>query len=116
MNVVLHVWRQENADAAGKMVVYQADDINPDMSFLEMPDVVNERLTERGDVPVAFEHDCREGICGSCGLMINGVAHGPMTGTATCQLQKRRVSAPAHGSVSARRRVRRKSASTRSHA
>ena len=89
MNLILHVWRQENADAAGKMVVYQADDINPDMSFLEMLDVVNERLTERGEVPIAFDHDCREGICGSCSLMINGVAHGPMKGTATCQLHMR---------------------------
>lgn len=81
MNLVLHVWRQANADAAGKMVVYQADDINPDMAFLEMLDVVNERLTERGEVPIAFDHDCREGICGSCSLMINGDAHGPMKGT-----------------------------------
>jgi len=89
MNLILHVWRQENADAAGKMVVYQADDINPNMSFLEMLDVVNERLTERGEVPIAFDHDCREGICGSCSLMINGVAHGPMKGTATCQLHMR---------------------------
>ena len=89
MNLILHVWRQANADAAGKMVVYQADDINPDMSFLEMLDVVNERLTERGEVPIAFDHDCREGICGSCSLMINGVAHGPMKGTATCQLHMR---------------------------
>ena len=89
MNLILHVWRQENADVAGKMVVYQAGDINPDMSFLEMLDVLNERLTERGEVPIAFDHDCREGICGSCGLMINGVAHGPMKGTATCQLHMR---------------------------
>ena len=65
MDFILHVWRQENADAAGKMVVYQADDINPHMSFLEMLDVVNGRLTERGEVPIAFDHDCREGICGS---------------------------------------------------
>ena len=89
MNLILHVWRQENAAAAGKMVVYQAADINPDMSFLEMLDVLNERLTERGEVPIAFDHDCREGICGSCSLMINGVAHGPMKGTATCQLHMR---------------------------
>jgi succinate dehydrogenase / fumarate reductase iron-sulfur subunit len=89
MNFILHVWRQANADATGKMVVYHADDINPDMSFLEMLDVVNERLTERGEVPIAFDHDCREGICGSCSLMINGVAHGPMKGTATCQLHMR---------------------------
>ena len=71
------------------MVRYEALDIGPDMSFLEMLDVVNERLTQAGGVPIAFDHDCREGICGSCGLMINGVAHGPMKGTATCQLHMR---------------------------
>src|SRR4030095_11993941 len=74
---------------AGAMVRYEAADISPDMSFLEMLDVVNERLTEQGDAPIAFDHDCREGICGSCSLMINGVAHGPMPGTATCQLHMR---------------------------
>jgi succinate dehydrogenase / fumarate reductase iron-sulfur subunit len=89
MNLTLHVWRQAGADAAGKMVVYEAKDINPDMSFLEMLDVVNEGLIERGEVPIAFDHDCREGICGMCSLMINGVAHGPMKGTATCQLHMR---------------------------
>jgi len=89
MNLTLHVWRQANQDAAGKMVVYEASDIRPDMSFLEMLDVVNERLTDRGDFPIAFDHDCREGICGMCSLMINGVAHGPMKGTATCQLHMR---------------------------
>jgi succinate dehydrogenase / fumarate reductase, iron-sulfur subunit len=89
MNLTLHVWRQAGPDAAGKMVVYQATDVSPDMSFLEMLDVVNEGLTERGEIPIAFDHDCREGICGSCSLMINGVAHGPMRGTATCQLHMR---------------------------
>jgi len=89
MHLTLHVWRQANRDAAGKMVVYQAEDISPDMSFLEMLDVVNEGLTERGEIPIAFDHDCREGICGMCSLMINGVAHGPMRGTATCQLHMR---------------------------
>jgi succinate dehydrogenase / fumarate reductase iron-sulfur subunit len=89
MNLTLHVWRQAGPDAPGKMVVYAATDISPDMSFLEMLDVVNERLTEHGDVPIAFDHDCREGICGMCSLMINGVAHGPMKGTATCQLHMR---------------------------
>jgi succinate dehydrogenase / fumarate reductase, iron-sulfur subunit len=89
MNLTLHVWRQAGPDAPGKMVVYAATDISPDMSFLEMLDVVNERLTTHGDVPIAFDHDCREGICGMCGLMINGVAHGPMKGTATCQLHMR---------------------------
>jgi succinate dehydrogenase / fumarate reductase iron-sulfur subunit len=89
MNLTLHVWRQAGPGAAGKMVVYEARDISPDMSFLEMLDVVNEGLTESGEVPIAFDHDCREGICGMCSLMINGVAHGPMKGTATCQLHMR---------------------------
>jgi succinate dehydrogenase / fumarate reductase iron-sulfur subunit len=89
MKLTLHVWRQAGPNLAGKMVVYEADEISPDMSFLEMLDVVNERLTERGEVPIAFDHDCREGICGMCSLMINGVAHGPMRGTATCQLHMR---------------------------
>src|SRR5256714_11828515 len=89
MNLTLHVWRQAAADTRGKMVRYQATDISPDMSFLEMLDVVNERLIETGEVPIAFDHDCREGICGMCGVMINGVAHGPMRGTATCQLHMR---------------------------
>ena len=89
MNLTLHVWRQAGPDVKGRMVVYEARDISPDMSFLEMLDVVNERLTQQGEVPIAFDHDCREGICGMCALMINGVAHGPMKGTATCQLHMR---------------------------
>lgn len=89
MNLKLRVWRQANAGAAGKMVEYDAPGVSPDMSFLEMLDVVNERLTEEGQEPIAFDHDCREGICGSCSLMINGAAHGPMKGTATCQLHMR---------------------------
>ncbi|MDP9204196.1 MAG: succinate dehydrogenase/fumarate reductase iron-sulfur subunit [Gemmatimonadota bacterium] len=89
MNLQLHVWRQTGPDAKGKMVAYEATDVAPDMSFLEMLDVLNERLTLHGDVPIAFDHDCREGICGMCSLMINGVAHGPMKGTATCQLHMR---------------------------
>ena len=89
MNVLLHVWRQAGPGAPGRMVRYEARDISPDMSFLEMLDVVNERLTEAEEVPIAFDHDCREGICGSCSLMINGVAHGPNAGTATCQLHMR---------------------------
>ena len=89
MNLTLRVWRQTGPDAKGRMVAYEANGISPDMSFLEMLDVVNERLTERGEVPIAFDHDCREGICGMCSLMINGVAHGPMKGTATCQLHMR---------------------------
>ncbi len=89
MNVTLKVWRQASPDAPGRMVKYQANDVSPDMSFLEMLDVVNERLMETGDTPIAFDHDCREGICGSCSLMIDGVAHGPNKGTATCQLHMR---------------------------
>ena len=89
MNLKLRVWRQSNAVAEGRMVEYDAPDVSPDMSFLEMLDVVNERLTETGQDPIAFDHDCREGICGSCSLMINGAAHGPMKGTAACQLHMR---------------------------
>ena len=89
MNLTLHVWRQPGPGTPGQMVRYEARDISPDMSFLEMLDVVNEGLIEQGQEPIAFDHDCREGICGSCGLMINGVAHGPMKGTATCQLHMR---------------------------
>src|SRR5215217_4992738 len=89
MNLTLLVWRHASANVAGKMERYEARDISPDMSFLEMLDVVNERLIEKGEVPIAFDHDCREGICGSCALMINGAAHGPMKGTATCQLHMR---------------------------
>ena len=89
MNLTLQVWRQKSRDAEGGFREYQATDISPDASFLEMLDVVNERLTENGEEPIHFEHDCREGICGSCGMMINGVAHGPLGGTATCQLHMR---------------------------
>ena len=89
MHVRLRVWRQAGPSDRGRMVEYDAPDIGPDMSFLEMLDVINERLTERGEEPIAFDHDCREGICGSCSLMINGAAHGPMKGTATCQLHMR---------------------------
>jgi succinate dehydrogenase / fumarate reductase iron-sulfur subunit len=89
VRITLHVWRQPAERAAGRFVTYQADDVSPDSSFLEMLDVVNERLAERGEEPVAFSHDCREGICGSCAMMINGVAHGPERGTAACQLHMR---------------------------
>jgi succinate dehydrogenase / fumarate reductase iron-sulfur subunit len=89
MKLTLHVWRQTGPSAAGKLERYEANDVSPDMSFLEMLDVVNEGLVESGQMPIAFDHDCREGICGSCGLMINGIAHGPMKGTATCQLHMR---------------------------
>ena len=92
MNLTLIVWRQSAPGAEGRFVTYAAKDVSPDMSFLEMLDVLNEELQMRGEVPIAFDHDCREGICGSCGLMINGVAHGPMKGTATCQLHMRSFS------------------------
>ena len=89
MNLTLKVWRQAGPDADGALTEYPATDVSPEMSFLEMLDVVNEELITKGEVPIAFDHDCREGICGSCGVMINGVAHGPMKGTATCQLHMR---------------------------
>jgi succinate dehydrogenase / fumarate reductase, iron-sulfur subunit len=89
MNITLNVWRQAGPNVAGKMVEYPAKNISPDMSFLEMLDVVNERLIEAGEQPIAFDHDCREGICGSCGMMINGAAHGPMKLTTACQLHMR---------------------------
>jgi succinate dehydrogenase / fumarate reductase, iron-sulfur subunit len=89
VNLTLRIWRQAGPAAAGRLVEYSAAEISPDLSFLEMLDVVNEGLMQRGEVPIAFDHDCREGICGSCSLMINGVAHGPVRGTATCQLHMR---------------------------
>jgi succinate dehydrogenase / fumarate reductase, iron-sulfur subunit len=89
MDLTLQVWRQKSRDAEGKFVEYKAMDISPEASFLEMLDVVNERLIEKGEEPIHFEHDCREGICGSCGMMINGNAHGPLGKTATCQLHMR---------------------------
>jgi len=90
MNLTLKIWRQKNAKAKGKMVDYQISDVSPDMSFLEMMDVLNSELISNGDEPVAFDHDCREGICGSCSLYINGEAHGPDRGITTCQLHMRR--------------------------
>ena len=89
MNITLKVWRQAGPTAPGKFEEYQAPGISPDMSFLEMLDIVNERLIEAGKEPIAFDHDCREGICGMCGLMINGQAHGPSKLTTTCQLHMR---------------------------
>jgi succinate dehydrogenase / fumarate reductase iron-sulfur subunit len=89
MKLVLKVWRQESPEARGKLQRIDVDDITPDMSFLEMLDVVNERLSMAGQRPIAFDHDCREGICGSCGVVINGVPHGPRPGTTTCQLHMR---------------------------
>ncbi len=89
MRLILRVWRQKSASAPGKMTRYEAADVNPDMSMLELLDVVNEGLILKGEEPVAFEHDCREGICGSCGFMINGIAHGPLPATTVCQLSMR---------------------------
>jgi len=89
MNLKLRVWRQKDAQVNGRMVDYDATDINPDMSFLEMLDVVNERIIARGEEPIAFDSDCREGICGTCSLVINGVAHGGQRGTTACQLHMR---------------------------
>jgi len=89
MNFTLHVWRQKNPQDKGRMVTYQARDISPDMSFLEMLDVINQELIEKGEEPIAFDSDCREGICGSCCLMINGIPHGPERGVATCQTYMR---------------------------
>jgi succinate dehydrogenase / fumarate reductase iron-sulfur subunit len=88
MKLTLHVWRQKNAQDQGRMVRYQVD-ANEHMSFLEMLDVLNEELTTKGEDPIAFDHDCREGICGMCGCMVNGVAHGPLPGTTLCQLHMR---------------------------
>ncbi len=90
MDLTLHVWRQSSPESTGSMVRYEVKDISPDMSFLEMLDVLNEDLILRGERPIEFEHDCREGICGSCGMMINGTAHGPQAATATCQLHMRK--------------------------
>ena len=90
MNLTLHVWRQAGPDAPGKFVTYDADDISEDASFLEMLDIVNERLIAEGEEPIEFAHDCREGICGTCGVVINGIPHGPQKGTATCQLHMRK--------------------------
>ncbi len=89
MNLSLHVWRQKGPGQPGRMVRYEARDISEHMSFLEMLDVVNERLIEKGEEPIAFDHDCREGICGMCGMVINGRAHGPQAKTTVCQLHMR---------------------------
>lgn len=89
MDLTLKVWRQVGPEAAGRLETYPAKGVSPDMSFLEMLDQVNEELLKTGQEPIAFEHDCREGICGSCGMMIDGVAHGPKKGTTACQLHMR---------------------------
>jgi succinate dehydrogenase / fumarate reductase iron-sulfur subunit len=89
MRLVFHIWRQASKSSAGRMVRYESANLNPDMSMLEALDVLNEELISQGADPVVFEHDCREGICGSCGFMINGVAHGPLAKTTVCQLTLR---------------------------
>jgi succinate dehydrogenase / fumarate reductase, iron-sulfur subunit len=89
MNLTLKVWRQKNSKDAGKFVPYNVKNISPDMSFLEMFDVLNEELITKGDEPIAFDHDCREGICGMCSMYINGRPHGPLKGVTTCQLHMR---------------------------
>ena len=92
MNLTLRIWRQPGPEDKGRMVKYRVEDVSPDMSFLEMLDMLNEKLTLDGDEPIAFDHDCREGICGMCSLMINGAAHGPERATTTCQLHMRHFS------------------------
>jgi succinate dehydrogenase / fumarate reductase iron-sulfur subunit len=89
VNINLRVWRQKNKTVEGRMVSYDVNDVSPDMSFLEMLDTLNERLTLSGEEPVAFDSDCREGICGACSLVINGIAHGPESKVTTCQLHMR---------------------------
>jgi succinate dehydrogenase / fumarate reductase iron-sulfur subunit len=91
----IKVWRQEHAEASGKFVEYDVREISPDASFLEMLDLLNNELAHKGEAPIAFDYDCREGICGSCGCMIDGVAHGPLPGTTTCQLYMRNFPAGA---------------------
>jgi succinate dehydrogenase / fumarate reductase iron-sulfur subunit len=99
VKVTLSVWRQPSPHASGAFETHDLDDISPDMSFLELFDVLNERLIAESKEPIAFDHDCREGICGSCAMMINGRAHGPERGTATCQLHLRKFSDGAHITV-----------------
>ncbi len=89
MKITLRVWRQRNAGDAGRMVTYEMDGISPDMSFLEMMDALNEKLNRKGEDPVAFDSDCREGVCGTCSMVIDGRPHGPATATTTCQLYMR---------------------------
>lgn len=89
MNLKLRIWRQKNANAKGRLVDYELQNVSPDASFLEMLDLLNENLILSGEEPIAFDHDCREGICGTCGMMINGVAHGPEAAITTCQLHMR---------------------------
>ena len=93
MKFNLRIWRQAGPNASGKLVDYVVEDVIPEMSFLEMLDVLNEQLAAKGQDPVAFDSDCREGICGTCGLVIDGVAHGPLSGTTTCGIRMRHFNA-----------------------
>src|SRR5262245_40271810 len=90
MRITLHIWRQKGPGAPGAFERHERPNVNPDMSFLEMLDMLNEELNQTGRMPVVFDHDCREGICGSCGFVINGIAHGPDRGTTVCQLHMRK--------------------------
>jgi succinate dehydrogenase / fumarate reductase iron-sulfur subunit len=99
MNFKLQIWRQKNADDKGGFVTYDIHDVSPDMSFLEMLDKLNEELTEKNMDPVAFDHDCREGICGMCGLVIDGTPHGPLPATTTCQLHMRTFERKSGGTI-----------------
>jgi succinate dehydrogenase / fumarate reductase iron-sulfur subunit len=96
MRITLEIWRQKDSRSAGRLVRYEPPNVSEHMSFLEMLDVLNEELSSRGEDPVAFEHDCREGICGSCGFMVNGAAHGPLPGSTVCQLHMRHFKDGAH--------------------
>src|SRR5437773_12431098 len=91
MKLTLHIWRQKSPNDVGRMVQYEHAQVNPHMSFLEMLDVLNEDLISKGEEPIAFDDDCREGICGTCGFLINGRAHGPDCERTTCQLHMRRI-------------------------
>ena len=91
MKLKLNVWRQPNGSAPGRFIGYAANEVSKDMSFLEMLDVLNEELMGRGEDPIAFDHDCREGICGSCSMVINGRPHGPQKHTTACQLHMRQI-------------------------
>ena len=110
MNLTLKIWRQKNAKTKGKFETYKLNDISPEASFLEMLDVMNQQLIHEGQEPVAFDHDCREGICGTCGLYINGRPHGPERGITTCQLHMRKFK---DGDVNHHRAMESKSISNR---
>ena len=99
LSLTLHIWRQQDRKSAGAFATYKVTGVSVHASFLEMLDILNEQLITKGDEPVAFDHDCREGICGSCGMMINGIPHGPERGTATCQLHMRKFADGDHVTI-----------------